>query len=131
MVEDKIALILKDIAKLKDDLKGVKKDMKQEEKIENDQYLELKKAYKDLRGQIKEMEEEHEDELKSDDFYNRLRELKMKKDEELAHSRENLQLSLAKLPIKALQMQMETENGRVNVQIQPEMKVYVNGREEK
>ena len=41
MVEDKIAVALKDIAKFKDELRDVKKDMRAEEKIDNDQYIQL------------------------------------------------------------------------------------------
>lgn len=131
MVEDKIALALKDIAKLKEELRDVKKDMKSEEKIENEQYAQLKSAYKDIRGQIKEMEEDNEEELKKDDFYNQLRELKVKKEEGLAHASQDLFEAVAKLPVKPVQWKVETEGGPVNIQIQPEMKVYLNGKEEK
>lgn len=131
MVEDKITLALQDIAKLKEALRDIKKDMKVEEKIDNEQYLQLKSAYKGLRGQIKDMEEDHEEELKKDDFYNSLRELKLKKEEELAHANKDLFDAVAKLPAKPIQMKMETEAGPVNIQIQPEMRVFVNGKEEK
>ena len=131
MVEDKIALALKDIAKIKEDLKAIKKDMKAEEKIEDERYLELKTAYKDLRGQIKEMEEENEQSLTENDFYNKLREMRLKKEEDLANANKTLFEAVSKLPAKYMQMKMETEDGPVNVQIQPEMKVYVNGKEEK
>ncbi len=131
MVQDKIAMALKDIAKIKEALKGIKKDMKVEETIDNEQYIELKAAYKDLRGQIKGMESDNEDELKKDDFYNKLRELKLKKEEELAHANKALFDSIATLPTKAVQLKIETDTGPANVQIFPEMRIYVNGREEK
>lgn len=131
MIEDKIRLALKDIAKLKEELKGIKKDMKSEEKIENDQYEQLKSAYKDLRGQLKGMEEDYLEDLKKDEFYNKLREEKVKKEEELAHATKDLFDAVAKLPSKYTQMQLETDMGPVQVQIQPEMRVYVNGKEEK
>jgi len=131
MIEDKIALALKDVAKLKSALKDIKKDMKAEEKISNEQYLELKSAYKDLRKQIKEIEEDHEEELKKDEYYNKLREMKLQKEEHLAHSLQDLFEAVSKLPRKSASMQVETEEGPVNVQIEPDMKVFVNGREEK
>ncbi|MBT3705208.1 hypothetical protein HOG17_05520 [Candidatus Peregrinibacteria bacterium] len=131
MVEDKISLALKDIAKIKADLKEVKKDMKSEEKLVTDQYVQLKSASKDLKAQVKEMEEDHLGELADDDFYNKLRELRLQKEEDLALANEKLFKAVAELPQKYCQIKMETEAGSVNVQIQPEMRVYVNGREEK
>jgi len=106
MVEDKISMALKDIAKFKEDLRGIKKDMKAEEK-------------------------DYEDELKKDDFYNKLREAKVKKEEQLAHAKKALFDAVGTLPVKPIQMKMESEMGPLNIQIQPEMKIYVNGKEEK
>lgn len=131
MVEDKIALALKDISKIKEELREIKKDMRAEEKIDNDQYIQLKSAYKDLRGQLKDMEEDWEEQLKEDEFYNKLRETRLRKEELLAHAQKDLFDAVEKLPMKAAQMKMETEMGPVNIQIQPEMRVYVNGKEEK
>ncbi|MBU1151469.1 hypothetical protein KJ632_01415 [Patescibacteria group bacterium] len=131
MIEDKIALALKDIAKFKEDIKGIKKDMKAEEKIDNDQYEQLKSAYRDLRGQIKGMEEDYLEDLKKDEFYNKMREMKVSKEEALAHASKDLFDAVAKLPAKFTQLKLETEFGPVQVQIQPEMRVYVNGKEEK
>ncbi len=62
---------------------------------------------------------------------NKLRDLKLKKEEELAHANELLFKAVEQLPQKYCQIKIETGAGPVNVQIQPEMKVYVNGREEK
>lgn len=131
MVHDKIALLLKDIAKLKEKLQGVKKDMKEEEKLETPEFLELKKTAKDLRGQMKDLKDEHEEELKSDSFYNQLRELKLKAEEELAHANEKLFALIDELPQKFFEMDVEVDAGKVKVQCQPEMKLFVNGKEEK
>jgi len=131
MVEDKIALALKDLARIKEELKDIKKDMKSEEKIDNEQYQQLKAAHKDLRGQLKDMEDDWEEQLKKDEYYNKLRELKIKKEEDLAHASKVLFDAVEKLPAKAVVIKMETEAGPVAVNIQPEMKVYVNGKEEK
>jgi chromosome segregation ATPase len=131
MIEDKISLALKDISKLKEEIREVKKDMRADEKIDNDQYIELKSAYKDLHGQLKDMKDEWEESLKKDESYNKLRELLQKKEEELANANKSLFDAVSKLPVKAVQMKMETEFGPVNIQIQPEMRVYVNGKEEK
>ena len=131
MIEDKITLALKEIARLKDELKDIRKDLKTEEKIDNDQYLQLKTAYKELRGQIKDFEDDCGEDLKDDEHYNKLRELKIKKEEDFAHANESLFEAIAKLPQKPTQMKFETETGFINVQIQPEMRVYINGKEEK
>lgn len=131
MVHDQISLLLKDISKLREELSGIKKDMKQEEKIENEEYLTLKKTLKDLRSDKKIVEDEHMEELHADDHYNKLRELKMQKEEEMAQFSEKLMKLLEKLPPKPFEMTMETDAGPVRVQVQPEMKMYLNGREYK
>lgn len=131
MIEDKIVLILKDINELKEKLKEIRKDIKIDEQIDTDEYIALKKVLKEAKEQVKDHEEEHRKDLHSDESYNQLRELKIKKEEELAHAYEDLFLNVAKLPQKPFQMNLETENGPVRLQIQPEMRVYVNGKEEK
>lgn len=129
MVHDQIQVLLKDIAKLKDDLTGLKKDMKHEEKIDTEEYQKLKNTLKDLRNDKKIMEDDHMEELHGDDHYNKMREMKMKKEEEIAQLNEKLQKSLAGLPPKPFEILMETDAGPVRVQIQPEMKMYLNGKE--
>ena len=131
MIHDKINLLLQDVAKHKESLKGLKKDMRQMEVVDNDDYRNLKKTAKDLRMQAKDMEDELEEELHGDDHYNQLRELRMTAEEDLAHVFEKLNQALLTLPPKPFDMNMDTENGPVRVQIQPEMKLYVNGKEEK
>ncbi len=131
MIEDKISIVLKELATLKEKLKEVKKDMKQEEKLTNQEYVDLKVAIKDLKGQKKEMEEQHMEGFKSDDFYNSLRELKMQTEEKLAQSQEELFKLIANLPQKHFSINLETDYGSVKVDVQPEMRVYLNGREEK
>lgn len=131
MVHDKIALTLKDIAKLKEKLKDVKKDMKQQEKLDTTEYLDLKKALKELKAQVKDLEEVHEEELKSDDWYNQLREMKVKSEEELALANEKLFALIDELPQKFFEMDVEVEDGKVKIQVQPQMQLFVNGKEEK
>lgn len=131
MLENKIPQLLQDIAKLREELKEIKKDIKEEERIENEDYGRLKMTAKDLKEQIKQIEEEHKRELLSEDFYNELRELKVKKEEEIAHAAQQLFDTINQLPQKILQFKVDTEKGPVQVQIQPEMKLYLNGKEEK
>ena len=127
----KIQIILQDINKLKEKLKAVKKDMKQQEKMDEEQYIELKKALKEMKAQVKDRENEHEEELKSDSFYNQLREERLKVEEDMAHLNEKLFDLIEDLPAKPWQLKVETEAGLLNVQALPEMRLYINGREEK
>ncbi len=131
MIEDKIALALKDINKLKLALKDVKKDLKGEEKIDSEEYVDLKKAYKDLKEQVKGFEEKWTQELLQDEQYKQLAEMKMKKEEDVALANQKLFELIAQLPAKPFEMKLEMEEGTVRIQIQPEMRVYLNGREEK
>lgn len=131
MIEDKISLILKDLGKLKGELKDLKKDVKAEEKMDTEEYLELKKAYKDMKLQLKDLEDQFHLELAKDDNYNKLREMVMAKEEEIAAANENLFKLIAELPPKPFMMNVELEQGPVRVQIQPEMRLYMNGKEEK
>ncbi len=131
MIEDKLALALKEMNKLKQELKDLKKDLKAEEKIDSEEYLELKKASKDLKAQVKDVEDRWEQDLLKDEQYVKLREMKVKKEEELALASEKLFEIIEQLPPKFFQMNVDMEEGPVRVQVQPEMKIYLNGREEK
>lgn len=130
MVEDKIQLQLQDLAKLQAKLKEIKHDIKVDETIEDNRYEELKGTYKQMKKQMKDFEEEYLQDLKKDNSYNQLRELKVKTEEELALAREKLFENIAKLPQKHMQMNVDTEGGMVKITIQPEMRLYLNGKEQ-
>lgn len=131
MVEDKIALTLKKIQKLKMELRDVKKDLRYEEKLDTPEYLELKDSLKDLKKQVKDMEEEFMNELKQEEGYNKLREMVTNKEEEIARANQELFKHIATLPQKPFQMKVEHEAGPLQVDIMPEMRLYLNGKEEK
>ncbi len=131
MIEDKIALAFKDLNKLKDELKEIKKDLKVEERIDEESYVELKKAYKDMKAQVRGFEEKWLQELSKDPAYNSLHELKVKKEEAMAEKNAELFKHINELPQKPFEISIETENGPVKIQIQPEMRLYFNGKEEK
>ncbi|MFA7685493.1 MAG: hypothetical protein WCX95_01695 [Candidatus Gracilibacteria bacterium] len=131
MIEDQISLILQDITKLKAELKDVKKDIKEEEKIDTERYVELKKAYKDIKAQFKEYEEEELRDLREDAHYGKLLELKMKAEEDIANARQKLFEAIAKLPQKFFEMSLDMGAGPVKVQVVPDMRVFLNGKEEK
>jgi len=131
MIQDQISLMLQDIAKLKEKLKEIKKDLKFEEKIESDQYEELKKALKEMRAQVKDFEEQEMMELRKEESYAKLKELKMKAEEDIAISNQKLFEALLKLPPKAFEMNVDLEAGPVRVQVIPDMRIFLNGKEEK
>ena len=131
MIQDQIALILRDIEKIKEALKEIKKDIKYEEKIEDPKYDELKAASKDLKQQVKDFEESALQDLKKEESYAKLRELKMKAEEDLALANQKLFKALAQMPPKAFEMNVDMEIGPVRVQVIPDMRIYLNGKEEK
>lgn len=131
MIQDQISLILQNIEKLKSELKDVKKDIKEEEKIDTERYVELKKAAKEMRAQFKEYEEEELRDLRNDPHYAKLLELQMKAEEDIANARQKLFEAVAKLPQKFFEMSLDMGNGPVKVQVVPDMRVFLNGKEEK
>jgi len=132
MVEDNIAGVLRELAKLRAELKDVKKDIKFEEKITDEEsYTDLKKALKDLKEQVKDFEDKWKRDLLDDDSYLKLKELNEKKEEDIANENAKLFKLIAELPPKPFEMKLETENGPVQINIQPEMRCYLNGKEER
>ncbi len=133
ITNDDIALVLKDIDKAKKQLKEVKKSIKQESKIENNEYDDLKKKIKILRQDMKQMESDHESDLASDNAFIALKELKMKQEEELANLKAKFNKLIAQMPFPYQQMQLkfESDEGLVNVMMCPQMKLFLNGKEEK
>lgn len=131
MIEDQIALALKELERLKLRLKEIRVDLRYEEKIDTNEYIDLKKAYKDMREQVKEMEDQSMKELLSDASYIKLKELKMQTEEEVAHANKKLFDLVGQLPPRPWDTHLDTENGQIRVQIRPEMRIYLNGKEEK
>lgn len=131
MQEDKIILILQELAKVREALKEIKKDLKREEKIDDEQYETMKKTVKEMRGQIRDFEVNWKAELHKDSDYQKLVEMKVEKEEEAANLVAEMYHIVKQLPPKAWETNMDTENGPVRVQVQPEMTVYLNGKEEK
>ena len=131
MIEDKIILALKEIRKLKNELNDIKKDMRAEEKIDTEEYTDLKKTFKDLKHQVKDLEEQWMLDLMKDDSYVKLKEMRMKKGEEIAQQNKKLFDQIAQLPPKFFQMNVDMEEGPVKFEVHPEMRAYLNGKEEK
>jgi hypothetical protein len=129
MVHDKIQLAIKELRKLEEELKSVRKDIREEEKIEDEQYLELKKSLKELKAQVKDFEEQQLGELRKTEFYGKLRELQLKTTEDLALAREKIFTLLDQLPLKAFEMDLKDEDTFAKVQALPEMRLFLNGKE--
>jgi len=131
MIDDKIRLAIQEIKKLKEELRDIKKDLKEEEKIDSPEYHDLEKAYKDLKRQVKDFKDEWMKEMQSDENYNKLRELKIGKEENIAEATEKLFTIINQLPQKAVDLNLDSDQGPIRIQIMPEMRLYLNGREEK
>lgn len=129
MVYDKIQLAIKELQKLEEELKSVKKDIKEEEKIEDEQYGELKKSLKDLKAQVKDYEEQQLGELRKTEFYGKLREMQLKTTEEMALAREKLFALIDQLPLKAFEMDLKDSITLTKIQALPEMRIFLNGKE--
>ncbi|MEK7673249.1 MAG: hypothetical protein AAB373_05175 [Patescibacteria group bacterium] len=129
MIHDKIQLAIKDLQKLQDELKECKKEIKEEEKIEDEKYNELKKGMKEMKDQVKEFEDNFLEGLKKSDFYNKMREERLKAEEDLALAREKLFKLLEEVPFKAFEFNVNNEDGFTKIQALPEMKIFVNGKE--
>jgi chromosome segregation ATPase len=131
MIDDQIKQALQEVKKLKDELRDIKKDIREEEKIDSPEYVELERAYKDLKKQVKEFKDQWMLEMQTDEHYNKLREMRLSKEEDIAENNEKLFTMIAKLPLKPADMNLETDQGPVRIQIMPEMRLYLNGREER
>lgn len=131
MIDDQIKQALQEIKKLKEELRDIKKDIREEEKIDSPEYLELEKAFKDLKKQVKDFKDQWMLEMQSDENYNKLREIRLKKEENIADANEKLFAMISKLPLKPADMSLETDQGPLRIQIMPEMRLYLNGREER
>lgn len=129
MIHDKIQLAIREVRKLEEKLRDVKKDMRSEEKIEDEQYIELKRGLKDMRLQVKDMEDEALEDLKESEFYNELREIRLKAEENLALGSKKLFELLEKVPFKPFEIDVKEEEGLVKIQAAPSMRIYVNGKE--
>lgn len=131
MIADQISLVLTDLSKLKFQLAEIKKEIRTDGKIDDDKYLELKAACKDLKSQVKDFEEDWERQMMQDESYLKLLKLREEKDEEIAQKNGKLFELIGKLPPKPFEMDMESEDGHILIQITPEMRIYLNGKEEK
>ena len=130
MIDDQIKLALSELKKMKEELRDIKKDLKQEEKIDSPEYLDLEKAFKDLKKQVKDFKDEWMKEMQTDENYNKLREMKIGKEEYIAEATGKLFDLINKLPQKPIDMNLDSEQGPIRIQIMPEMRLYLNGREE-
>ena len=129
MQKDKITLVLKDILKVKGELKELKKSIRGMEKCDEEKYVELKQAVKEMRIDMKEIQEMHMSDLMQDSEYHSLQELKMKKDEELAKYEAQLKNLLHEdHPKKIEDFPVVTDDGSHLVQVLVEPEVYIDGK---
>jgi hypothetical protein len=101
------------------------------EKCVEEEYLELKKAAKNLKDQVKDYEERYKNDLMADNDYVELLKLKMEAEEKMAQNNQKLFELITEMPPKPINFKLDMEEGNMNIDIMPEMRVYLNGREEK
>jgi hypothetical protein len=133
--EHNIAGALNSYLSKKLDLKETGKTIKEMEKgaVETPDYVTLKSKVTELKKELKEMEEEKLEELKKEnEDYGKLRILRLKTDEEVAHSREKLEGKLEELPPEPVQLILDLPDveGETSVCINSKKRLYINGKEE-
>ena len=101
------------------------------EKVEQEDYLTLKQTVKDLKAQLKDIEQEHIEELSENADYGNLRELRLSNEEKLAFKMQELFELIDGLPQKPFRMDVDAESGRIHINILPEMSLYLNGKPER
>lgn len=132
MQQEKITTLLREIMQVQLELKITKKEIRGQEKITEEEFLELEKAARDLRDQVKAYKENYKSELMGDKDYVELLNEKMQLEEKLALQNKDLFAILSGLPPKSVNFKLNLEEGSDhNVDIRSEMRLYINGREEK
>lgn len=130
-VEGQIKMAFTDMIEEKENLKVLKKSIKDYKKNTDIDYVELKKQAKALNKQVKELQDEFEKDLHKDQEFTTLIDLKIKSEEKLANFHLDITKLVAKLPPKPIQLTIESELGKFLANINPEMRFYINGKEEK
>lgn len=126
-----IANFLKDLIKLRIEYKEIKKDLRNEEKIEREEYEDLKRTLKDLKKQVKDYEETFLRDLAQMSDYQKLKEMLVLKEEEIGEKREALFKELAKLPKEFTSFDLDLGDEKAKVEVLPAMRLFMNGKEER
>lgn len=124
-----IETILQKIYDKSEDLKDMKKELKEFEK-DTEETKELKKMAKDLRAQIKDKKDAQEEEWLKDDYYKDLREDIVKLKGDLAELKSKAYDKLTELASRGENIDMELQSGadRFRAQSKTEPLLYINGR---
>ena len=112
-------------------LEGVKSAIKSFEKNDSGALERLKASRKDITGQIKEIEDEFDSELREDPEYMEQIELKEKLKEKIALSGQGFKKLINTLPKELKEIQLTVNGFGLKIQIMPDMKFFVNGKEDK
>lgn len=133
MIDDKIKLSVQALIKARDELNELKKDKKNLEKDIPERLQELKKSKKELSAQVKELQDEHERQLNDDATYQKLREMLVQKEEDIAESKVKLWQLIAQIPQERnISLDITLDDNRfIKLQTEKDIRVYLNGREEK
>ena len=128
----KVQAAVEKLYRSKDDLRDVKNALKHF-KVTSELLEELRKAKKDIGGQFNEEKERIEAEFSKDGTYNKLREEKLDKEEQIALAKQDLRKSLEKETIAngMAEIEVEVDGMPVKLQTQVRVELYFNGVEEK
>lgn len=128
----KVKVAVEKLYRAKDDLRDVKNALKHF-KVTSELLEELRKAKKDIGAQFNEEKERIEAEFSKDGTYNKLREEKLDKEEQIALAKQDLRKSLEKETIAngMAEIEVEVDGMPVKLQTQVRVELYFNGVEEK
>lgn len=130
-MSEKITVLLQELVKLRVERKEIKKDLKNEEKIEREEYEDLKKTLRDLKTQVKDYEENYTRELAQMPDYQKLKELLVLKEEEIGSKRETLFKELAQMPQKFAKFEVALGDEKAQIELLPALRLFLNGKEER
>lgn len=132
MIEDKIKLIIQSMVRHREDVKELKKEKRNMEKKLPDELLDLQRAKKEITDQYKAREAEFLSELREDDQYKQILEDLILQEEKVSEQKEELFKQLSKLKQnQPFLFDMDVDGRLVKFQMEPAVKIYLNGKEEK
>jgi hypothetical protein len=128
----KVKAAVEKLYRAKDDLRDVKNALKAW-KVTSERLEELRKVKKEIGDEFKEEKERIEAEHAQDGDYNKLREEKLDKEEQIALAKQDLRKTLEKETVEKgmAEIEVEVDGHPVKLQTQVKVELYFNGVEEK
>ncbi len=133
MYDDKIKIAIQKLIKIRDEINDFKKDKRKMEKEIPEDLKELMKSLRDLKEQVKDKQDEFTKNLQEETTYQKLREMIVNKEEEIAEAKVQLWQAVSQIPQeKNISMDIKIDEARfIKLQTERDIRVYLNGKEEK